>query len=164
MIQTRLIGHQVDHLHHVRINELLADCLGKIGEKAGVLTVLRPLMLSDRRKDREQLPNLAPQWEADIRSLGLPEHETDELTELLLYAIVQRFRKLTLEEVRKMVQLTPLDKTVAGQQLIQMGEKKGKKKTAMKLLSMGKLTVKEISQVTGLALKEVKALKNSVTQ
>ena len=63
-----------------------------------------------------------------------------------------------------MIELTPLDKTVAGQQLIQMGEKKGKKKTAMKLLSMGKLTVKEISQVTGLALKEVKALKNSVTQ
>ena len=44
-----------------------------------------------------------------------------ELTDLLLYAIVQRFRKLSLEEVRKMVQLTPLDKTVAGQELIQMG-------------------------------------------
>jgi len=63
-----------------------------------------------------------------------------------------------------MVQLTPLDKTVAGQQLIQMGIEENRKETALNLLSMGKLTVKEISQVTGLALKEVKALKNSVTQ
>ena len=150
------------------IRKNLADCLGEIGEQSGVLTVLRPLLLSDRKKDREELPKLVPQWEADIRSAGLPEHETNELTELLLYAIVQRFRKLTLEEVRKMVQLTPLDKTVAGQELILMGREEGqyetRKETAMNLLTMGKLTVKEISQATGLTLKEVKALKNSITQ
>ena len=109
------------------IRKNLADCLKKIGERAGVLTVLRPLMLSDRKNDREKLPELVPQWEADIRSLSLPEHETEELTDLLLYAIVQRFQKLSLEEVRKMVQLTPLDKTVAGQELIQMGVDKGVK-------------------------------------
>ncbi|QTA93286.1 DUF2887 [Desulfonema magnum] len=110
------------------IRKNLADCLKGIGKKAGVLTVLKPLMLSDRKKDRERLPELVPQWEEAIRSLELPEHETNELTELLLYAVVQRFRKLTLKEVEKMIQLTPLDQTVAGQELIQIGVEIGEEK------------------------------------
>jgi len=150
------------------IRKNLADCLGKIGEKAGVLTVLRPLLLSDMRKNREQLPELVPHWDADIRSAGLPEHETNELTELLLYAIVQRFRKLTLEEVRKMVQLTPLDKTVAVQELMQIAreetEKRTQEKTALNLLSMGLLTPAQIAQATGLSIRDVKALRKSVRQ
>ena len=150
------------------ITKNLADCLEKIGDRAGVLTVLRPLMLSDSRKDRDRLPELAPRWEAAIRSLGLPEHETEELTELLLYAIVQRFRKLTLEEVRKMVQLTPLDKTVAVQELMQIAreetEKRTQEKTALNLLSMGLLTPAQIAQATGLSIRDVKALRKSVRQ
>ncbi len=107
------------------IRKNLADCLKTAGKKADVLTVLKPLVLSDRKKDREKLPELVPQWEEDIRSLELPQDETRELTELLLYAILQRFRKLTLKEVKKMIQLTPLDQTVAGQELIQMGMERG---------------------------------------
>ncbi len=121
------------------IRRNLADCLKKIRERAGILSVLKPLMLSDRRKDREQLPELVPRWEADIRSLGLPEHETEELAELLLYAVVQRFRKLTLEEVREMIELTPLDKTVAGRQLIQMGVDIGVEKGRRKGREEGEL-------------------------
>ncbi|MDM8522990.1 DUF2887 domain-containing protein [Desulfococcaceae bacterium HSG8] len=143
------------------IRKNLADCLKGIGKKAGVLAVLRPLLLSDSKKDRAKLPELMPQWEKDIRSLDLPEHETKELTELLLYAVVQRFRKLTLEEVEKMIELTPLDQTVAVQELIQINEKKILEKTARKLLSMGLLTPTQISQATGLSLREVKALRNS---
>ena len=107
------------------IRKNLADCLKTAGKKADVLTVLKSLVLSDRKKDREKLPELVPQWEEDIRSLELPQDETRELTELLLYAILQRFRKLTLKEVKKMIQLTPLDQTVAGQELIQMGMERG---------------------------------------
>ncbi|MDM8522462.1 DUF2887 domain-containing protein [Desulfococcaceae bacterium HSG8] len=150
------------------IRKNLADCLKGIGKKAGVLTVLKPLLLSDSKKDREKLPELVPRWEEEVRALELPEHETDELTELLLYAIVQRFRKLTMEEVKKMIQLTPIDQTVVGQELIQIGmdkgEKKTQKKTARSLLSMGLLTPAQISQATGLSIKEVKGLKNSIKQ
>ena len=113
------------------IRKNLADCLKTAGKKADVLTVLKSLVLSDRKKDREKLPELVPQWEEDIRSLELPQDETRELTELLLYAILQRFRKLTLKEVKKMIQLTPLDKTVAGQELIQMGVEIGVEKGEM---------------------------------
>ncbi len=139
----------------------LADCLKKLVKKAGVLTVLKPLGLSDIKKNREKLPELVPQWEEEIRSLELSDNETRELTELLIYAVVQRFQKLTLKEVEKMMQLTPIDQTVVGQELILMGEKKNQEKTARNLLSMGKLTAKEISQVTGLSIKEVRTLLNS---
>ena len=60
--------------------------------------MLKPLELSDRKKNREKLPKLVPQWEAEIRSLELSEHDTKELTELLIYAVLQRFQKLTLKE------------------------------------------------------------------
>jgi len=90
--------------------------------------VLKPLELSDRKENREKLPELVPQWEAEIRSPEFSEHDTEELTELLVYAILQRFQKLTLKEVEKMMQLTPLDQTVAGKELIQMGVERGVKK------------------------------------
>ncbi|MDM8550719.1 DUF2887 domain-containing protein [Desulfobacterales bacterium HSG2] len=139
----------------------LADCLKKLGRRAGALTVLKPLGLSDIKKNREKLPELVPQWDAEICSLELSEHETKELTELLAYAILQRFQKLTLKEVEKMIQLTPLDQNVAVQELMQIAIEEEKRKTARNLLSMGKLTAKEISRVTGLSIKEVRTLLNS---
>ncbi len=60
-----------------------------------------------------------------------------------------------------MIQLTPIDQTVVGQELIQMGREEEKKKTARNLLSMGRLTAKEISRVTGLSIKEVRTFLNS---
>jgi len=47
------------------------------------------------------------------------------LIDLLENAILSRFPKLTLKEIQKMIQLTPLDKTVAGQELIRMGIDEG---------------------------------------
>ena len=38
---------------------------------------------------------------------------------------LSRFPEMTRKEIEKMIQLTPLDKTVAGQELIQMGMEKG---------------------------------------
>jgi DNA-binding transcriptional MerR regulator len=147
------------------IRKNLADCLKGIGKKAGVLTVLKPLLLSGGKKDRAKLPELVPQWEEEIRSAELPEDEEKEAAELLICAVMERFSDLTLEEVKKMIQLTPLDQTVAGRELIQIGRDQGRtetrKETARNLLSIGKLTAKEIARATGLSLKEVKALLNS---
>ena len=123
--------------------------------------MLKPLGFSDTKKNREKLPELVPQWEEEIRSLELSEPETRELTELLIYAIVQRFQKLTLKEVEKMIQLTPIEQTVVGQELMQIARQEEKKKTVQNLLSMGLLTPAQISQATGLSIKEVKALRHS---
>ena len=101
----------------------LSDCLKAIEDKAGVLTVLKPLVL----KKKSQLTELVPQWKSEIDSLNLPENKATLLEELLEYSILQRFPKLTLKEVQQMLQLTPLEKSVAVQQLIRINVTKSKK-------------------------------------
>jgi predicted transposase YdaD len=46
--------------------------------------------------------------------LELEEPERKDLEDLLIYAILQRFSKLSREEVEKMVELTPIEETVVG--------------------------------------------------
>ncbi|MCP4106517.1 MAG: DUF2887 domain-containing protein [Desulfobacteraceae bacterium] len=149
----------------VRPNRLirgnLETCLRKIKGKAGALTVLKPLVLSRRDKLTEHVR----QWKEDIDDLKLPEDKTDFLLELLEYTVLQRFPELTLKEIQKMIELTPLEETVAGKELIQIGwdkgekkgEKKGKEETAVNLMKIG-IDVKIISQATGLSQKKIKQL------
>ena len=132
----------------------LPDLLKKTDGKASALTVLKPLVFKDRKK----LPESVRQWDAEIRAIGLPRAKTEILNELLEYAVLQRFSDLTLEEVRKMIQLTPLEKTVAGQELIQMGVKN----TALNLLKMGILSQEQIVKATGLSAAEVEKLRQKV--
>ncbi len=164
----------------------LPDLLKRIGKKASALTVLKPLVLKDRKK----LPESVQQWDAEIRAMGLPKAKTKILNELLEYAVLQRFSDLTLEEVKKMIQLTPLEKTVAGQELIQMGLLQGKQEgkregklegkregklegkregklegrteTALNLLKMGVLTDEQIAKATNLSIAEVKKLRQKL--
>ena len=100
----------------------LPDCLKAIGDKASPLTVFKPLIL----KKKKLLPEAVPKWKNEIDSLSLSESTNKLLIDLLENAILSRFPKLTLEETKKMIQLTPLDKTVAGQELIQMGRIEGR--------------------------------------
>ncbi len=93
----------------------LAECLEKLGDRAGVLTVLRPFGLSDK----EELPDAVPQWTEEIESLELPEFQVKRLADLLEYFILQCFPELTLKEVRNMM-LTPLEETTAVKELIQI--------------------------------------------
>ena len=60
-----------------------------------------------------------------LERLDSPESEKRHLRELLIYAIVEKFSKLTREEIEKMLKLTPLDETVAGKELIQIGKSQG---------------------------------------
>jgi len=99
----------------------LPDCLKAIGDKASPLTVFKPLIL----KKKKLLPEAVPKWKNEIDSLSLSESTNKLLIDLLENAILSRFPTLTLKEIQKMIQLTPLDKTVAGQELIQMGRKEG---------------------------------------
>ncbi|NJL58766.1 MAG: DUF2887 domain-containing protein [Desulfobacteraceae bacterium] len=99
----------------------LPDCLKAIGDKASPLTVFKPIVL----KKKKLLPEAVPKWKAEIDSLNLSESMNKVLIDLLENAILSRFPKLTLEEIKKMIRLTPLDKTVAGRELIQMGMNEG---------------------------------------
>ena len=89
----------------------------------GTLTILKPLtamVLKD-------FPEKVRQWRSEIDALGLPPNKTEALMQLLAYSVVQRFPERTLKEVQQMVQLTPLEKTTAGKELIQIGIEKGLK-------------------------------------
>lgn len=92
----------------------LSDYLKAIGAKADPLTVFKPLVL----ESREQLSEAFPRWKTEIDSLKLSERMNKVLIELPGNAILSRFPKMALQEIQKMIQLSPLDKTVAGQKLI----------------------------------------------
>ncbi|MBU0567172.1 DUF2887 domain-containing protein [bacterium] len=103
----------------IRVN--LIDSLKTVEDKPGVLTILKPLVVLSKK----ELVEAVPKWKADIQSLKLPKDKTKILIELLEYAVIQRFPKLSLKEVQTMLQLTPLEQTVAGQELIQIGLAQG---------------------------------------
>ncbi len=109
---------------HRMIRANLTDCLKSLGDRAGVLTVLKPFGISAK----EELPGAVSRWKKEIDTLNLPEYKTERLTELLEYVILQCFPKLTLKEIKKMIHLTPLEETVAGQELIQIGIERGLQK------------------------------------
>ncbi|MBF0121137.1 MAG: DUF2887 domain-containing protein [Desulfobacterales bacterium] len=111
----------------------LIDCLKNIKTGFGVLTVLKPLIL----RTKKQLKREVYKWKADIENIDLPENKTQTLLELLEYAILQKFTTLTIKEVEKMLELTPLEKTVAGKELIQIGIEKGIKKGLEKGIEKG---------------------------
>jgi hypothetical protein len=99
----------------------LIECLKNVETDATPLVVLKPLALPDKT----DLPGKVSQWKAGIDEMGLPENRKKTLVELLEYAILQRFKTITLEEIRKMIQLTPLEETVAVQELMQESMEKG---------------------------------------
>ena len=91
---------------HRFIRLYLADCLRKLGGKAGALTVLMPLVFPGKAN----LHGAVREWKQEIRSLELPENKIRDMEDLLIYAVLQRFSKLTREEVEKMTELAPIEK------------------------------------------------------
>ena len=152
----------------VRPNRLirvdLTDCIGKIEGRPSVLTVLKPLVLSGRVK--AELPEYVRQWKKEIHSLEYPEEKTGMLIELLEYAVLQKFPKLTIKEVQKMLELTPLDKTVAGQELIQIGMEKGMEKGILigNIHTVQRILKQPLTPARKLAGKSVRQLKALASQ
>ena len=135
----------------------LEDCLKGAGGTSGVLTVLKPLTLPNQ----EKLTAATDQWIREIDSLKLPDEKVKILLELLEYAILQRFPELTLEEIRTMLQLTPLDKTVAGQELIQMGKEEGRKEGQAQGELIGEIRVMQRGLKQTVSPREELASKNT---
>jgi len=75
--------------------------------------VLKPLILEKKKK----LPESVPKWKAEIDSLNLSENINGILIELLENAIINRFPKITVKEIKKMLHYTPIEKTVVGKEL-----------------------------------------------
>ncbi len=133
----------------------LPKCLKAIRDKAGPLTVLKPLVLPDK----EKLPEAVPKWKNEIDSLKLSESTNKVLIDLLENAILSRFPKLTLEEIKKMIRLTPLDKTVAGKELIQMGIDEG----VLRGLEKGRMEGIEKGKIIGKIHATQRFLKRPIT-
>ncbi|MFW6240286.1 MAG: DUF2887 domain-containing protein [Thermodesulfobacteriota bacterium] len=130
---------------HRLLRRDLMECLEKIEDNATPLVVLKPLTL----RSQAELPKAVGEWKSGIDAMGLPESRRKTLNELLEYAILQRFKTFTLEEIRKMIELTPLEETVAGKQLIQQGMDQGMEKGLEKGLEKGMEKGMEKGQLIG---------------
>ncbi len=112
----------------IRLN--LADCLAMLEGRAGPWTVLKPLLLAHQ----SELPEEAKHWKKEIQGLNLPEHKEQNLIELLVYAVTQRFSDLTAEEILTMAQLTPLSETRSVRELTQRALNQGELQILTRLL------------------------------
>lgn len=125
-----------DRLRLVRA--YLPECLAEWRARHGghvlsPLVVLEPLVL----ESAEGLPEKAAGWASALNSLNLDEKDRMFWLERLEYALVQRFPNLTLAEIQAMLQLTPLEKTTAGQELVAMGMEEGLKKGIQRGIQKG---------------------------
>ena len=88
------------------IRKDLPRCLKTKKDRASALTVLKPLA----EPVKGNLAEHVRQWLMEIQSLGPSEHKTHNLIELSEYAVLQHFSELTLKELKKMLQMAPLEK------------------------------------------------------
>lgn len=107
---------------HRLLRVTLIECLTAVWDEAGALTVLKPLAVSRKEHLVEEIQG----WKAEIHALALPHEKIQTLLELLEYVIVYRFPAISRKEVETMLQLTPIEESVIGQELILLGEKKGR--------------------------------------
>ena len=99
------------------------------------------------RISQQKLFQKSRQWGETIEKVYPPEQTQDAFDVLALF-ILNRFRKLTLEEVTQMLHFD-LAETVAGQELIQIGEKKViLKLLKMKFQSVPRWVSKKLEQLT----------------
>ena len=100
----------------------LPDCLNAI-EQPGILMVLQPLVAT-----KAEVFEHAQIWKQCLQELPFPEEKISKLVELLEFAIRQRLPNLSEQEIRTMLQLTPLEETRAGKELMFASEQRGQAK------------------------------------
>ncbi len=101
---------------------ILSDLLSNITHPSPVLNVLQPLVVLSTDTIRER----ASGWILEIQQdSGLDTQAQSRLIDLLVQFLVQRFSQLTRQEIDNMLELTPLEKTRAGQELLAIGMEQG---------------------------------------
>jgi flagellar biosynthesis/type III secretory pathway protein FliH len=124
--------------------------LKAIEDKAGVLTVLKPLVL----KKKSQLLEFVPQWKSEIDSLKLPENKATLLEELLVIgspafsqidikggtvnASVNASLKISSSTTTHTINVTKSEKE-AKEEGIKKGKTEGKKEGKEKGIKQGEL-------------------------
>jgi len=106
---------------HRLIRANLPECFAAVSENPGALAVLQPLVVDDVHEMAQQ----AKHWKITLQTLPMSARMKETLLELLEYLILQRFPKMTRKEIDMMLQLTPLEKTMAGQEVFLMGKQEG---------------------------------------
>lgn len=100
------------------IPQLLAD----VPNASPLLNVLRPLLAVDV----EEVEREGAQWVEAIQQMPqLDAGQHGVLVDLLVKFIMQKFVELPYKELERMLKLTPLEQTRAGQELMELGEIKG---------------------------------------
>lgn len=146
---------------HRLVTLFLPEALERLGAQSGPLAVFKPLFLKDDAELRAQ----APSFRREIEALNFPPNEHKFLMEALVYAIHQRLPTLSEKELMHMVQLTPLRKTVAGQDLLlegrlegeARGERVGQIRLLRQLLQMPELSARTLKSLRALPLETLDA-------
>lgn len=101
-----------------------------------LLNVLRPLLATDV----EEVEREGPQWVEAIQQMPqLDAGQHSVLVDLLVKFIMQKFVELPYKELERMLKLTPLEQTRAGQELMELGEIKGLEKGLEEGLEKGRV-------------------------
>jgi hypothetical protein len=96
---------------------VLPELLRQVPKPSPVLNVLRPLLAESEAEVVQQAPN----WSQAIRQLPEDQATQERLLILLAQFMVQKFSRLSRKEITKMLKLTPIEETVAGQEWLQEG-------------------------------------------
>lgn len=156
----------------LRVN--LKPCLKAVGDHAGALTVLKPLICEQKTQVVEEISF----WKTEIRSLSLSEKKIRTLLELLDYLIIQRFPTINRKEIEAMLQLTPIEETAIGRELKHLwtteGRQEGLQEGRQEGLTKGeligeirfaqKMLKRPVSPAAALARKSQKALKSMLRE
>ncbi len=108
---------------------VLEDLLNRLSDKVPdhpLIAVFQPLI----EPNEEILQTKASQWYNQLSNLEIDERTKTVLLSVFVDWILQRFKTLGKKEIEQMVtgQLTPLEETQAGKELIALGMEKGMEK------------------------------------
>jgi predicted transposase YdaD len=101
------------------VRAYLPELLAQVERPSPVLHVLRPLLAQSEGEVRQAIRG----WVQDLRQTPeIDEPSQERLLSLLAQFVMQKFSHLSHKEIENMLQLTPLEETVAGREIIQEGQ------------------------------------------
>ena len=138
------------------LDDLIKD-LKKRDPSSPLLAVLAPLVDTKRQLEKHAEKYYgALQGNPDIK-----EEERAILSDVFIHFLSQRFKDLTIQELLKMIaQLTPIEETQVGKELIEQGIEQGEEKIILKQAKarFPKLTRKQEDQIRALSAAQLEEL------
>ena len=107
--------------------------------------------------DREQVPDRAASLVSRVRANDELGSSRLEVIQLITSIVARRFPELSDKEIRRMVNLVPLEQTRSYQEGRQEGQEEKARAIARNLLRRG-MSSEEVAQITGLTAEEIQSL------